>query len=102
MPRPGLRYAQGIKQYRRKRLVGVKHPVVCGPLGTIAQVFAACGWKINTAFVERRNLDIRPRVAAGGRRVTPLCKGEDGLQHQRALGHVEHNFVLAHASVRQP
>jgi hypothetical protein len=38
MPRPGLRYAQGIKQYRRKRLVGVKHPVVCGPLGTIAQV----------------------------------------------------------------
>ena len=28
------------KQYRRKRLVGVKHHVVFGTLGTIAQVLA--------------------------------------------------------------
>jgi hypothetical protein len=79
MPLPGLLYAQVIKQYRRKRLVGVKHHVVFGTLGTIAQVLAGCGWKINTAFVERLNLDIRQRVAAVGRRVNTLCKGEDGL-----------------------
>jgi IS1 family transposase len=102
MPLPGLLYAQVIKQYRRKRLVGVKHHVVFGTLGTIAQVLAGCGWKINTAFVERLNLDIRQRVAAVGRRVNTLCKGEDGLQHQLALFHVYHNFVLAHASLRQP
>ncbi len=102
MPLPGLLYAQVIKQYRRKRLVGVKHHVVFGTLGTIAQVLAGCGWKINTAFVERLNLDIRQRVAAVGRRVNTLCQGEDGLQHQLALFHVYHNFVLAHASVRQP
>jgi hypothetical protein len=52
--------------------------------------------------VERLNLDIRQRVAAVGRRVHTLCQGEDGLQHQLALFHVYHNFVLAHASVRQP
>jgi len=102
MPLSGLLYAQVIKQYRRKRLVGVQHHVVFGTLGAIAQVLAGCGWKINTAFVERLNLDIRQRVAAVGRRVNTLCKGEDGLQHQLELFHVYHNFVLAHASVRQP
>jgi hypothetical protein len=28
--------------------------------------------------------------------------GEDGLQHQLAMFHVYHNFVLPHASLRQP
>jgi IS1 family transposase len=49
------------------------------------QVLATCGWKINTAMVERLNLDIRQRVAAMGRRVNTLCQGEVGLQHQLAL-----------------
>jgi transposase-like protein/IS1 family transposase len=102
MPLSGLLYAQVLKQYRRKRLVGVKHRVVFGTMDAIAQVLSVCGWKINTAFVERLNLDIRQRVAAVGRRVNTLCQGEDGLQHQLALFHVYHNFVLAHASLRQP
>jgi IS1 family transposase len=42
-------------------------------------VLAACGWQINTAFIERLNLSFRQHVAAGGRRVTTLCKGEQGL-----------------------
>jgi hypothetical protein len=68
----------------------------------ITQVLAAYGWQINTAFVERLNLDIRQRVAAVGRRVNTLCQGADGLQHQLAVFHVYHNFVLPHASLRQP
>ncbi len=67
LPLPGLRYAQVVKQYRRKRMAGVKHRVVFGTIGAIEQVLAAYGWKINTAFVERLNLDIRQRVAAVGR-----------------------------------
>jgi IS1 family transposase len=102
MPLSGLLYAQVIKQYRRKRLVGVKHHVVFGTLGAIEPVLAGCGWKINTAFVERLNLDLRQRVAAIGRRVNTLCQGEDGLQQQLALFHAYHNFVLPHASLRQP
>jgi hypothetical protein len=102
MPLPQLLYAQVVKAYRRRRLVDVTHRVVFGTLEAVEQVLAACGWKINTAFVERLNLDIRQRVAAVGRRVTTLYQGEDGLQHQLVLFQSYHNFVLPHASLRQP
>ena len=55
-----LHYAQVVKSYRR--LVGVTHRVVFGTRLAIEQVLAACGWTINTAFIERLNLDIRQRV----------------------------------------
>src|SRR5262249_40351693 len=48
------------------------------------------------------HLSLRQHVAAIGRRATTLCKGEDGLRQQLALYHVSHNFVLPHASLRQP
>jgi hypothetical protein len=102
MPLPELLYAQVVKSYRRRRLVGVAHRVVFGTRLAIEQVLARCGWTINTAFVERLNLDIRQRVAAIGRRVNTLCQGEAGVRDQVALFHVYHNFVLPHASVRQP
>jgi len=91
-----------VKTVRRRRLVDVKHRVVFGTLEAVQQVLAACGWQINTAFVERLNLDIRQRVAAGGRRATTLCKGEDGLRHQLVLFQASHNFCLPHASLRVP
>jgi|GraSoiStandDraft_26_1057304.scaffolds.fasta_scaffold08816_2 IS1 family transposase len=102
MPLPALLYAQVVKSYRRRRIVGVKHRVVFGTQLAIAQALATCGWTINTAFVERLNLDIRQRVAAIGRRVNTLCQGEAGLRDQVALFQVYHNFVLPHASLRQP
>ena len=42
-----------VKSYRRWRIVGVKHRVVFGTQLAIEQVLAACGWTINTAFIER-------------------------------------------------
>jgi len=85
MPLPELLYAQVIKTVRRRRLVRVRHRVVFGTLEAVQQVLAACGWQINTAFIERVNLSIRQHVAAVGRRVSTLCKGEDGLRQQLAL-----------------
>src|SRR2546426_2251922 len=102
MPLPGLLYAQVVKTVRRRRLVQVKHRVVFGTLERVKHVLAACGWQINTAFVERLNLTIRQHVAAVGRRVSTLCKGEDGVRQQLALYHTYYNFCLPHASVRQP
>jgi hypothetical protein len=102
MPLPQLLYAQVVKTVRRRRLVGVTHRVVFGTLEAAQQVLAACGWQINTAFIERLNLSIRQHVAAVGRRVTTLCKGEDGLHQQLALYHVYYNFCLPHTSLRQP
>jgi len=100
MPLPELLYAQVVKSYRR--LVGVKHRVVFGTMERVQQVLLVCGRRITTAFVERLNLDIRQRVAAVGRRVNTLCQGKDGLQHQLVLFQSYHNFVLPHASLRQP
>ena len=101
LPLPGLLYAQVIKTVGRRRLVRVSHRVVFGTLEAVQQVLAVCGWQINTAFIERVNLSMRQHVAAVGRRVNTLCKGEDGLRQQLALYHVYHNFCLPHAGVRQ-
>jgi len=101
LPRPQLLYAHVVKTVRRWRLVRVRHRVVFGTLAAIEQVLAAYGWQSNTAFVERINLTIRQHVAAVGRRVSTLCKGEDGIQQQLALYHVYYNFCLPHASLRQ-
>jgi hypothetical protein len=100
MPLPALLYAQAVKTMRR--LVNVKYRVVFGSLEAVYHLLAPLGWHINTAFVERINLTIRQHVAAVGRRVSTLCKGEAGLRQQVAVFHCYYNFCLPHASVRQP
>ncbi len=102
IPLPQLLYAQVVKTVRRRRLVDVKHRVVFGTLEAVNHVLAPLGWQINTAFVERINLTIRQHVAAVGRRVSTLCKGEDGLRQQLALYHTYYNFCLPHTSLRLP
>ena len=102
MPLPELLYAQVVKSYRRRRIVGVTYRVVFGTMERVQQVLSACGRKINTAFVERLNLDIRQRVAAVGRRVNTLCQGEDGIRQQLVVYHAYYNFCLPHTSLRQP
>src|SRR6266516_4405108 len=54
MPLPELLYAQVVKSYRRRRIVGVTHRVVFGTQLAIEQVLARWGWTINTAFIERK------------------------------------------------
>ncbi len=102
MPLPQLRYAQVVKTVRRRRLVRVRHRVVFGTLDAVNHVLAPYGWQINTAFVERLNLDIRQHVAAIGRRVITMCKHEAGLHQQLTLYQTYHNFGLPHTSLRQP
>jgi IS1 family transposase len=102
MPLPQLLYAQVVKTVRRRRLVRVSPRVVFGTLEVINAVLAPHGWHINTAFVERLNLTIRQHVAAVGRRVSTLCKGETGLQQQLAVFHCYYNFCLPHTRLRLP
>jgi IS1 family transposase len=101
MPLPQLLYAQVVKTVRRRRLVDVQHRVVFGTIEAVQQVLSPLGWQINTAFVERINLSLRHHVAAIGRRVTTLCKGEEGVRQQLAVYHVYYNFYLPHSSLRQ-
>jgi IS1 family transposase len=74
-----------VKQYRRRRVVRVRHRVVFGTLAGVNRVLATTGWQINTAFIERANGAIRQHVAAVGRRVITRCKGREGVRHQLAL-----------------
>ena len=101
MPLPQVLSAQVVKTTRRRRLVEVQHRVVFGTREAVNHVLAPLGWQINTSFVERVNLSIRQHVAAIGRRVRTLCKGEAGLRQQLTLYHVYYNFCLPHASLRQ-
>jgi hypothetical protein len=101
MPRPGRRYAPGLNTTRRRRLVRVPHRVVFGTLAAVEPGFAACGWHINTAFIERLTLSIRHQVAAIGRRVATRGQGADGWRQQLAVSHVDEHFCLPHASVCQ-
>jgi IS1 family transposase len=98
LPLPELLYAQVVKSYRRRRIVAVKHRVVFGTMERVKQVLSAYGRQINTAFVERLNLDMRQRVAAVGRRVTTLCQGEDGVRQQLVLFQSYHNFCRSISS----
>jgi hypothetical protein len=82
--------------------VRVHHRVVCGTLEAVQQVLSTGGWQINTAFVERLNRTIRQHVAAVGRRVSTLCKGEDGWHQQLALSPMDDTFGWPHTSGRQP
>src|SRR5262245_31829100 len=50
IPLPELLYAQVVKSYRRRRLVGVTHRVVFGTRLAIEQILAPYGWTINTAL----------------------------------------------------
>jgi IS1 family transposase len=102
LPLPQLQYAQVIKTTRRRRLVALSSRVVFGTLAGVKQTLAPTGWQINTAFVERVNLSIRQHVAAVGRRVMTLCKGELGVRQQLALYQLYYNFCLPHASLRLP
>jgi IS1 family transposase/transposase-like protein len=97
-----LLYVQVVKQYRRRRLVGVRHQVVFGTRAAVKQMLAAQDWQINTAFIERVHLTIRQHLAAVGRRVMTLCKHEGGLRQQLALYQAYYNFCLPHASLRLP
>jgi hypothetical protein len=102
VPVPELLYAQVVKSSRRRRIVGVNSGVVFGTMERVQQVLAACGRKINTALVERLNLDIGQRVAAVGRRVNTLGQSEDGIRQQLMVYHAYYNFCLPHSSLRQP
>ena len=65
MPLPALLYAQVVKSYWRRRLVGVTHYVVFGTRLAIEQILAKCGWAINTAFEEVRPVGRQEAEASG-------------------------------------
>ena len=80
MPLPALRYAQVVKSYRRRRLVGRYSTAWCSARGwPSSRSWRRVAGPSTPSFVERLNLDIRQRVAAIGRRVNTLVPGRSRL-----------------------
>src|SRR5262245_29284789 len=63
VPLSALLYAQVVKRYRR--LVGVTHRVIFGPVATVESILAKREWKINTSFVEVRPVGRKEASASG-------------------------------------
>jgi IS1 family transposase len=101
-PLPDLHYAQVVKQRVKGRVVSVTHRVVYGGQEAVQAILqqSGVGKVINTAFIERLNLSIRQHVAALGRKVLSLVKGEDGLTDQLSLWQAYYNFCLPHTALR--
>jgi hypothetical protein len=54
-----------VKTIRRRRLVEVKHRVIFGTQAAVEQILAACGWQINTSFVEVRPVGRKETLVSG-------------------------------------
>lgn len=104
LPLPDLQYAQVVKQRVKGRVVSVTHRVVYGSLEQVTAILSqsGVGQVINTAFIERLNLNIRQHVAALGRKVISLAKSDSGLNNQLALRQGYYNFCLPHSALRIP
>jgi transposase-like protein len=103
-PWDNIHIAQVVKQYARKRVVGVKRRVV---QGSIVQIHALLlqtqnGGQINVAYIERLNATFRSRIAALVRRSRALARQTENLHHAMYLMGTVYNFCTYHMSLRVP
>lgn len=103
-PWDGICIAQVIKQYARKRVVGITR---CLVQGTMAQVEALLrqtqgAGQINVAFIERLNATFRSRISALVRRGRALARQTETLHPAMYLIGTVYNFCSYHKSLRLP
>jgi transposase-like protein len=100
----GLLLGQVVKQYAKRRVVGVSRRVVRGTAEAIGAALAATagGTGINTAYVERLNATLRSKLVPLVRRGRALAHREATLIAGLYLVGTADNFCWVHASLRQP
>ena len=103
-PWDGICIAQVVKQYARKRVVGVEQRVVQGLLTQINALLERTqgGGQINTAYIERLNATFRSRIVALIRRGRALARQTKTLHHAMYLMGTIYNFCTDHKSLRVP
>jgi len=94
---------QVIKQYARRRVVGVGHWIARGTAAAAtALVKASAGGQVlNTAYIARRNATFRERLASLRRRGRSLARTTASLTAEMYLVGTVYNFCSPHASLRQ-
>ena len=102
MPLPALLYAQVVKSYRRRRIVGVKHRVVFGMREAIESDTGQAGVEDQHGVYRAPESGLSPACRGDRAASQHAVQTRSGLRQQLALFHVYHNFVLPHASLRLP
>lgn len=106
--RPSLRpwdnlcIAQVVKQYVRKRVVGVDRRLVQGTMAQVNVLVRQTQGRgtINTAYIERLNATFRSRIAALVRRGRALARQTTTLHQAMYLVGSVYNFCTYHQSLR--
>ena len=99
-----IHIAQVVKQYVRKRVVGVKRRVVQGTQTQIQALLHKTqnGGVINTSYIERLNATFRSRITALVRRGRALARQMSTLHNAMYLVGTVYNFCTYHQSLRLP
>ena len=99
---PGLLLGQVVKQYARRRVVGVEPRVVRGTVEAIAAVLEATGsgTAIHTAYIERLNATFRSTLTPLVRRGRALAHTEATLSAGMWLVGCAYNFCWSHGGLR--
>lgn len=103
VPRPGLLYAQVVKQRQKGRVVNVTRQVVFGDPKQIEGYLASSPTSstVNTSFVERQNLTLRQHNNRLTRKTDSFTKDLPWLEKQLWLFLAYYHLVLPHKSLRQ-
>lgn len=101
-PWDGIHIAQVVKQYARKRVVGVTRHLVQGTQEQIEALLQATqgGGHINTAYIERLNATLRSRITALIRRGRSLARQATTVCHAMYRVGTVYNFCTYHKSLR--
>ena len=101
-PWDNLNVAQVVKQYVRKRVVGVERRLVQGSMAQVQTLLAETqgGGTINTSYIERLNATFRARLAALVRRGRALARQTTTLHQAMYLVGTVYNFCTYHHSLR--
>jgi hypothetical protein len=103
----GLMVAQVIKQYARRRMIGVVHRVLRGTQEAVqARLSATQGGgestQINTSYIERLQATFRSRLAPLARKTRSAVRQRATLEAGMWLIGTAYNFCRAHRSLRLP
>jgi transposase-like protein len=100
----GWTLGQVVKQYVKRRVVGVSQRVVAGKATAIRQILEETGGgtQINTAYIERLNATFRSVLVRLVRRGRALARTEPMLRAGMYLVGCAYNFCWYHESLRLP
>ncbi len=99
---PGLLLGQAVKQYAKRRVVGVVHRAAVGSMEAIEAALrvTGSGKVINTAYIERLNATFRSRLVGLVRRTRCLTRRQELLTAGMWVVGGVYNFCTPHHSLR--